>query len=360
MTTNPPTQRHYDCLDGLRAVLALYVVMHHCWIGVYLPHATTLSPAFLVFVLGRYAVCFFLVLSGFCLALPTLPGGFTLECGLIPFLRRRAWRILPPYYFALVLSILVDLPINHLSGPMWSMMLPVTWINTASHVLLLHNFMPSHLYKINGAFWSIPIEWQIYFFFPLLLLGWRRLGPGAATVLAIVVSLVLELAINDRFQRQPCAHFIGLFALGMLAARVGTVAKYARLPWLAILAAAWAAFAATFYVGNQIAMDLSFGVVASVMLAIMFLYPQGRLHRTLDWKPLVFIGSFSYSIYLVHAPILLILWLAAEPLNTHPNVMCLALLAVGLPLIVALSYLFHLACEKPFLRLRGRKVVHVP
>jgi peptidoglycan/LPS O-acetylase OafA/YrhL len=354
------TQLHYDCLDGLRAVLALYVVMHHAWLGVFTADPAAVSRGYSFLAFGRYSVCFFIVLSGFCLMLPTLKSGFTLARGLGGFLQRRAWRILPPYYFALLLSALLDGPINHLRAGLASMILPVSPHNLLTHVLLVHNFVPNDMYKINGAFWSIPIEWQIYFVFPLLLWGWRVIGPVPATLAAALVSLVLENELQRRFQIQPCAHFIGLFSLGMWAAHVSTSARYRDVPWRTITALGWVVFAVSFHYHDQAKADLIFGFVASMTLVVIFLYPAGLLHRALNWKPLVFVGAFSYSIYLVHAPLLILFWFYVfSPLRAHPNLLCAALIVIGVPVIVALSYLFHLGCEKPFLQIRARKAIHV-
>src|SRR5581483_3417537 len=149
---------------------------------------------------GTYAVPVFIVLSGFCLMLPLaqrqtldLPGGAGL------YLRRRAWRILPPYYGALAFSIAVIalVPIMQLPhNTAWDSKVPVTLGGVIAHLLLFHNLSEGWLYQINGPMWSIAVEWQIYFLFPALLLPlWRRAGQaamlGAALLLGVLPHFLL-------------------------------------------------------------------------------------------------------------------------------------------------------------------------
>src|SRR5215203_1884331 len=100
----PPPPR-LAFLDGLRGLAASYVVLHHA--ALLVPPSGLTGPATVArFLLrhGHYAVAVFIVLSGYCLMLPVardplgrLPGGT------LAFFGRRARRILPPYYAALVL-----------------------------------------------------------------------------------------------------------------------------------------------------------------------------------------------------------------------------------------------------------------
>ena len=357
-------QQRYDCLDGLRALLALYVVVHHEWLGVTIECHTDLSRWFFPLTFGRSAVCFFIVLSGFCLMLPTLDKGFELAQGIGRFIQRRAWRILPPYYFALFLSVLVDLPINQrVRGTGWDLVFPVTGGNLASHVLLVHNFILADMYKINGALWSIPVEWQIYFVFPLLLFLWRRIGPWAATVATVVISMPIEYELNARCGIAPTVHFVGLFALGMAAAYVVNSSRYESAPWRMISLILTIALAGSSYAGaNKIVTDTIFGLLAASLLVVAFFNPEGWFHRALIYKPLVSVGAFSYSLYLVHAPILQTLWLyALKPLalTVNPSVMCVAFIILGTAICIPGAWLFYWLCERPFLRIRERKVVHI-
>ena len=64
------------------------------------------------------------------------------------------------------------------------------------------------------------------------------------------------------------------------------------------------------------------------------------------------IGLFSYSLYLVHAVGLHALWLVLHRWIIVPPERMFVLLLACTPLVVGFAWLFHLACERPFLRSR--------
>ncbi|RYG91671.1 MAG: acyltransferase, partial [Alphaproteobacteria bacterium] len=187
-TGKPDTsQDHLKYLDGLRALAALYVVLYHASLQVApFTHSATVDVFLRLFTLGHYAVGLFIVLSGFCLALPIVRGDGTIRGGAWNFFQRRARRILPSYYLAVAFSLLVIFlfSINHKTGTHWDISVPVTLSSLLTHLFLLQDAFGDP--KINHAFWSISVEWRIYFLFPLLVLGWRRLGAVPTTILAIV------------------------------------------------------------------------------------------------------------------------------------------------------------------------------
>jgi len=79
------------------------------------------------------------------------------------------------------------------------------------------------------------------------------------------------------------------------------------------------------------------------------------LSRALSWKPLVAIGLFSYSIYLLHAPLLQLIWqYGLVPWHMASVPLFLVLALIGVPLVVAASYIFSLGCERPFLNSQAK------
>ncbi len=133
-------------LDGLRGCAALYVVFYHVYHP--LSHYGPLQfPANWLIgwaAAGRYAVAVFIVLSGFVLMLPvTRHPQRALNGGVFGFLMRRARRILPPYYAALLLSVLlIALGEPLLRDPAlygFSLLPAVDADSLISHVVLTHN-----------------------------------------------------------------------------------------------------------------------------------------------------------------------------------------------------------------------------
>src|SRR5438067_7057279 len=104
-----PSFPHLDFLDGLRALAAIYVLLHHAWLQIWEWHLpgpfTRRLTGWLYF--GHFGVVVFIVLSGFCLMLPVVRGDGTLRGGAKTFFQRRALRILPPYYVAIGLSLVL-------------------------------------------------------------------------------------------------------------------------------------------------------------------------------------------------------------------------------------------------------------
>ena len=99
--------RRLDFLDGVRALAALYVVAHHIWLTTYPKYPLNTGPWYLGWLAyGHLAVAVFIVVSGYSLAIGPARRGLALGSS-ARFFRRRAWRIIPPYWAALALSCVV-------------------------------------------------------------------------------------------------------------------------------------------------------------------------------------------------------------------------------------------------------------
>src|SRR3954468_20119735 len=107
MSTEASADRRVSGLDGIRGLAALFVVLHHTYLVSYpgFPHNT--GPWWLGWLLyGHLAVVVFIALSGFSLGIGPARRDWKLG-GRTRFAYRRAWRILPPYWAALVFSLIV-------------------------------------------------------------------------------------------------------------------------------------------------------------------------------------------------------------------------------------------------------------
>jgi peptidoglycan/LPS O-acetylase OafA/YrhL len=362
-------RRHIAHLEGLRAVAALTVFVNHAYaqsfdvVGATANDPGWLSPVRYSLIAGHLAVSVFIVISGFCLTLPVVAAGDRLKSGIGDFFRRRARRILPAYYAAVALSLaLIWTLIGQPTGTLWDVPIAVTPSAIVSHLLLLQDLFGTS--KINYVFWSIAVEWQIYFLFPLLVWAWRRRGPFTTVASALVTGYALSFLLTATRGERSNPHFIGLFALGMFAAYVSTspLERYrrlqARFPWA--LAAA-AAFVVT--CGLSVAwgvavsrtrfpmLDLPVAIVASCLL-VMSCRDSGNLAaRIFSWKPLVMIGTFSYSLYLVHAPLLQLVWqYVLQPAHLDGRTTFAALMTGGLAFVLMVAYGFFRLFEEPFMR----------
>ena len=358
---------HVDYLDGIRAVAALYVVIHHAFLQI--PNSDTNAVGFQIlefpFRFGRFAVDLFIVLSGFCLMLPVVAKKGFLKNGAFTFFKNRARRILPTYYFALLFSMLmIFFFINEKTGTQWDVSIPVTQWDIITHILLIQDIFYDTSGKINHVFWSISVEWRIYVLFPLLLFAWRKWGPFRTVALALLGSTFLWYALTQTslnfYSMSP--HYLALFSFGMAAAyisrssmkRYSTIRKNYR--WNLIVLFFFSLIVLIISSPgiqrhlSPLYTDLIVGSGAACFLIALESGHLTNIRKTLSWKPLVFIGTFAYSIYLIHAPLLqLISQFLIEPLGLSAVPSILLFWIAGIPLIVGGAYLFYLFAERPFL-----------
>jgi peptidoglycan/LPS O-acetylase OafA/YrhL len=361
--------------DGLRALAAVAVVIYHAYLGTGRrgQAQAELGGAYRLLGLGNLAVAVFIVLSGFVLMLPVArTGDYTLRGGTAQFLRRRARRILPPYYAALALFALLisTVPVfNRPNGSIWDAKTSFTASDLTAHLFLVHNLRREWSFKIDGPMWSVATEVQIYLLMPLLLLPlWRRLRPLEATIVAVCIGWAIRVALPGLGP----AHlwYIGLFAMGMLAADVAV--RRVRIPGLGWWTAAVCGCLAGWLVVNRDEVGHHFylsepavGVAVALLLAWLAQRSlAGRptpVHRALQCRPLVWLGLWSYSLYLIHDPLLSVGNALLLPWDIGIHTRFALEVGVVVPLAAAAAYLFHLAVERRFLNTHQRRVeAHSP
>jgi peptidoglycan/LPS O-acetylase OafA/YrhL len=347
-------------LDGVRGLAALYVVVNHIFLRAFPGYPADTAPFWAAwFIYGRFAVVVFIVLSGLSLTLAPARHGWRLD-GLSRFARRRAWRILPPYWAALALSLLVAWlivpPPGEPAPDAWSVLV---------NGLLVQNIVAAP--TPNRAFWSIAVEAQLYLLFPLLLLLVRR--RGAIAMLAAVTAAVAVIGIVgphvagiDTFVIQSAPDLAALFAVGVLAGGIVIAGERRRSwPWAWIaLAAATPVLATIVWHGSVWTLDrlywidLALGPAIACLLAALVTGRPAPLLRALDSRPIRGLGLSSYSLYLIHGPIVVVLYekvVAGRVGHGAPSF--LLAVAVIVPLTVIAARGFAAVFEIPFQRHRG-------
>ncbi|MEV5412355.1 acyltransferase [Thermopolyspora sp. NPDC052614] len=397
------------CLDGIRGVAALFVMVHHCWLLSFPGYPRDTGPGWAGWLLyGHFAVVVFIVLSGFSLAVSPARSGWRLG-GLGRFAQRRAWRILPPYWAALALSLVIA----------WTVIpQPGEGPPTAKSVLV-YGLLTQDLFGApspNGAFWSIAIEAQLYLAFPAMLLVLARYGAavmlGAVTAIVVAVGALAPYVPAVDLLMRLTPQFAALFAAGVVATvvlaadrpspnrldadrmsdvaaghpgpsdlgqnpiapgpatlardaaepagRAGRPKRYhALLPWLALATAVPAVTlivvqGSVWTVENFFWVDLALGPCVALLLAALATGRPAWLVRLLDLRPLRRLGSFSYSLYLTHAPFVVIMaQLIVAPRVTPGVPAFLTTLALSAPLTIAVAWAFAAVFELPFQRHRS-------
>ncbi len=379
MSTNTTYSLRF--LDGLRGLAAFYVMVGHArwllWEGMqdgYQKHPELYSivDKLMMYSLGlfRYgheAVLFFFVLSGFVIHLKyskhILREGENTPFAWGDYLLRRVRRIYPPLIGALLITALLDYSGGQLLGlPVYSGATPYTAINqNIHHFLDIKTFLGNlcfftetyvSFYGSNGPLWSLKFEWWFYMFYPLFFLVTKRSISLATSIL--VLLFVLSFFPNYWPIKLVCDVFsmMVLWWLGVLLADIFT----GRITWidfdklsfllLAIPIALFKPIASTLLVDSIWAVGF-----AGLLSACFALQKRGfslDILNRLDW-----LGSFSYTLYAIHFPILVFLsglLMQNSPDKTLPHHLFFVILALPLPTVIA--YFLYFIVEKPFITVR--------
>ncbi|WP_420858534.1 acyltransferase family protein [Marivivens marinus] len=339
--------RYRPEIDGLRAIAVLAVIAYHA--------DDRILPS------GFLGVDVFFVISGFLitgLLVHDLQNG-TFSFG--RFYERRARRILPVLFVVLAATIPAAMVL----------MLPSQLAEFGQGLVATTLFSSNILFWMNTGYfmadaelnpllhtWSLAVEEQFYFVFPLLvLIGWKlpRRIAGAGILLLVLASFLTCLWLVEA---GPSANFylLGSRAWELLigAGAAVIVGRAASVPDGVAHALAAAGLAAVFY--SLAAFDASVPAPSLYTLplvlgtAAVLLFARGPLVALLSFRPLVGIGLISYGAYLWHVPVLVFarLWNATPPSPTYLG----ALVLLSLVLATATYFLV----ERPF-RKRGAEAV---
>jgi peptidoglycan/LPS O-acetylase OafA/YrhL len=387
-------------LEGARGVAALTVLGFHA--VVFTDHSGFLGIATSRLWLG---VPLFFLLSGFLLFRPMAHATIFLEerPSFVRYARSRVLRIIPAYWVALTVTILLlyydarsmvpaaaalVLLVRYLwtgRGLVAALLLAgiAFWaLHTAPPEMIRFGFMNYFLvfllYQQNGMIgpaWTLCIEAAFYVFLPLLVLGadmWARRGATVrdrASRLAVVLccllpvgSVYLTYSGDSRTLPIWLPGYIDQFAIGMLlavAVEVWPRVSVRRSRSLLALGVAVGVvvnlgayhLGAPSPYGNGSASMFATGMDVAFALALASVLMRGErtvLGRVLSARPLVAAGTISYGIYLWHMLVILGLDDTGAWGNAWSNVI---LVLAGTVMIATASWF---VVEKPALRLKDR------
>lgn len=292
-----------------------------------------------------------------------------------PYIERRFRRIYPPYLAALLLTVALIFVARRLFPDGEIANLRLSPGNFFSHLFLLHNLSPVWSRSLgNDPLWSVATEWQIYFLFPLVLLPVRRLAGRIFTIIAGLLIGWGALFASNFFLESGDPWLLGLFAMGMVGAELAfssepkTRAFCERMPWLtltfvgSLILIVFRSFSERFFAGGfnryQYIADPMFGLVAMALLLALSTGSKS-IHKAIagifQSRVAMFLGRYSYSIYLVHFPLL---HLIVDPLCQRWNFNLQQRIFAGLiyvPCALALTYIFHLCFKAPILNAKAKK-----
>jgi peptidoglycan/LPS O-acetylase OafA/YrhL len=391
---DPAFTRRLAGIEGLRAIAAWSVLMTHV-----LNNSQPNGRAFDVGFISTYGqpafhhgVILFFALSGFLLYLPFAAAALRDEPrpAISSYLRNRALRIIPAYWFVLFATALLlrSAQTNPEGDAIGAMTDPSLLVKNA---LLIQNYFPSSVNTGIGAMWSLAVELVFYLVLPLLVVVALALARRCATRARKRVALLAPAAIMalvglagtavaprggatgatwDRVWDVSIFTHAHLFAFGLALAVVR--AEYQdgrlRLPrnWRPITAAVLVGLGAiTLQLGvdDRIAERFEVAMVSvlcGLLLALTVLTPRGplgsKLVSGLESRALVGGGLISYSVFLWHVPVIYFLRKQDLTLNGGLGAMAANVAAVA-AITGFLAWLTWMYVEKPALRRKTSKRV---
>lgn len=341
-------------LTGVRALAAVMVLFLHGTQN--FPNAVGAWP---VFDSGHLGVDLFFLLSGMVIShvyLTQLARWNTANTKV--FLWHRLVRIWPAHVTVLAGMMVMMAGVHALRVP-FAHPEAFLWGDVPSHLLLLHAWGINDTASWNGPAWSISAEWFAYLLFPLLapaLAGMSRRVAGAGMVLALGGMALLfhgqGWGLAAAWNGAPAlARISGEFLAGALAYRAflhdGGV-LFARRWGNALAAVGLLVVLAGPVVGLP-----DFPLLAAMLLLLVGLYyGRGTVARFFSLPLLVWLGELSYSLYIVHSPILLVARKAQERMGwvVASEAGKVALFAAVMAIILAAAACLYRVVEQPVRR----------
>ncbi|SIO50082.1 Peptidoglycan/LPS O-acetylase OafA/YrhL, contains acyltransferase and SGNH-hydrolase domains [Burkholderia sp. GAS332] len=347
-------------IDAMRGFAALLVAYFHCrqveWVGMQafhqsVGHSFSLSTiaAYLTFPIawGSAGVPIFFVISGYCihrggaLRLAKNPD-YRLDTG--NFWVRRFARIYPVLLAALVLTFALDWvslqlpPVNH----------KIREIGLQAFLVNLFSLqgVAGKTFGSNGALWTLSLEVQFYAIYPLLFALRRRLGMTSVLAIVAVINVVSAYVL-ERHDIQFFTSYWFSWTLGawIADAKTRTAPDARSSVWLYVLAAAFIALGcAAFHFGQYGAFQFwAIGFAFYLYKAL-----ERRNADTLGARLLSRFGDFSFSLYLIHLPIFVllssILFRSSLQMSIWPS---FGYMLVAVPV----AYVFYRLVELPAMKL---------
>lgn len=342
-------------IEGARGLAALVVCVGHflyqvpTWAPVStLAEANPLQILLWPFQFGYEMVCLFLLLSGFSLHYSERARELSVgnRSTLRAFLRRRAWRIAPAYYASLVFGVLVivALPAPELR-PGYETQAQASPAAVLAHLPFLHNAKGEWLLQGNAPLWSLAYEVQLYLLFPMLYALLRRWPP-----LLIAGTALLAIELGERLI--AASSLLGLarwFLAGAVLAEL--FGRGMRVPRVAAVAGAALVCVGLLRLGpteSGLTHDAVWLGGYSLLLLWMSAHPTAR-GNPLNGGLFRWVGLRSYSLYVVHFPVVLIALLIVQSAGLTGASAALVGAAAGVPIAVALAWASFAVIERPSL-----------
>ena len=349
-------RRYLPSIDSLRALAVLAVIIYHIDVN-YLPG-------------GFLGVDLFFVLSGYLISsLIIKEYKKTGTLNLYNFYMRRARRLLPAVYFMITVCLVFMVLFNGVLLRKSHLDAVFGYIYSSNWWYIFHKLDYFDSFGAQSPFkhlWSLAIEEQFYMFFPLIFLIFNRQKKeeGQSSSLnknfiyivlgLILISLVTHILLFDINNINRIYFGTDTRAFSLLVGVVGalvypmdklsspTNAKESVLYSVVSLTSISALIAIMFYTSEYNTWLYRGGFLLVAVLGLIIIISSDKQHtfisKALSFRPIVFIGKISYSLYLWHFPIIVLTTPVSEIGN--PNLFYVTLRIILTVIAATLSYLF--------------------
>ena len=344
-------QTQFVLINMLKAGAAQMIVLHHlAFYGPMADMAHTAMPDLIdwLYDYARIAVQVFLVIGGFLAARSLAPTAQPDVQHPLQLIWRRYLKLAPPFIAAMLLAVLASSWASvWMSDP--SISPPPTFSQMAAHVFLLHGVLGME--SLSAGAWYVAIDFQLYALLTLLLWLVGRVSPGRAPqwlmpllVLGGVFASLCYFNLDAGWDVWA-PYFFGAYGLGALAWWVSDPERNpGSLRWSWLLAPAVIALSIDFR--SRIA-------VAAITACVLVLCGRSRLGMPASGPAALLnrLGTISYSIFLVHFPVCLMVNAAFNRFVTPEPELALAGMALAWCASLTVGALFHRWVEAPLGRL---------
>ena len=358
-----PLPSIFKSIDGLRGFACLIVLCHHCYFhaGSYAYPVIEIANSKIaissLLFYGYSGVELFFVLSGFCLTYSMIKNPEK-EIDWVQYAINRVRRIYPPFIGVMILLLTLSLIIYSfkINPFMYDNLLSMP---SFKHLVLSFSFVSL---SFNTSFWTLCVEWRWYLILPIVILIYKQFKILGLLASSVAISLFYAFVIHDssytqlQFILSPLPLYLPIFILGVWVAHLVVEKRNNYLIQYSI----WGLLASFILLvlvhppapslDFSYARILPFGIFYFFLL-ITAIYDR-RIQSIFSWKPMVVLGQFSYSLYLIHLPIIQGIHSITKSMNWSPQIQFFFYQGFVMPLCILLGYVFYRFLEKPFLKKR--------
>lgn len=364
--------KYLPSIDSLRALAVLAVIIYHVDVN-YLPG-------------GFLGVDLFFVLSGYLISsLIIKEYRKTGSLNLYNFYIRRARRLLPAVYFMITVGLVVMVLFNEVLLRKSHLDAIFGYIYSSNWWYIFHKLDYFDSFGAQSPFkhlWSLAIEEQFYMIFPLLFLlinrkkkskdGTYKLNKNFLYVVLglILVSLIAHILLFDINNISRIYFGTDTRAFSLLVGVVGAILypmeklqskvtpQQNMIYSVVSLASIATLITVMVYTSEYNTWLYRGGFLLVAILGLIVIISSGKQHtlisRLLSFKPVVFIGKISYSLYLWHFPVLVLTTPVSEIGN--PNIIFVILRIILTFALATASYVF---VETPIRKLGFKNYINV-